>query len=119
LSDSSIVPAADEPRLSGYAARRSRVVSHPLRAVNRNTRAGRYINDLTARWLELLGHPTDPETLRNVVAAAQLAWRCDCARGDVDVHIDSVTRLENLLARRLKALGIIKPRGKKLLTRIV
>jgi len=72
-----------------------------------------------ARWLELLGHPTDPETLRNVVAAAQLAWRCDCARGDVDVHIDSVTRLENLLARRLKALGIIKPRGKKLLTRIV
>jgi hypothetical protein len=58
----------------------------------------------------MLGNPSDHETVRNVVAAAQVAYRCDVIRGDPAIDLDKVTRAENMLRRRLHALGIIRDR---------
>jgi hypothetical protein len=101
------------PVLSPHAHRRSRLVSKPLKAIRRDNAEGRYVNDLAARWLKLVdGDPADPLVIAAVVAAAELSWRADQARRDPLTDIALLVRLENAVVRRLRVLGIVKPRGR-------
>jgi hypothetical protein len=96
--------------------RRSRLIFNPLKAFNLNTRDGRHIRDLVVYWSKMIGGDTrDPLTLGALVSCAELSLRCDRLRRDPLASVDALVKLENLLSRRLRNLGLS---GRKL-TRLV
>src|SRR4051794_2914923 len=116
MPSESVAIAAGKPvqRVAGATLptsplRRSRLATNPHKAHSRRTTQGRYILDLAARWLKLVttSDPNDVLTIAAVISAAELSYRCDTKRRDPDASDLALVRMENLLARKLRSLGII------------
>jgi hypothetical protein len=67
------------------------------------------VHDRIARWLpKVKGDPADPGVQRDVIAAAELSVRCDAMRADYKCNPAILVQMENMLYRRLRALGIVE-----------
>lgn len=90
---------------------RSRRTNCPLSAYSLKTARGRRIADLAGSFAAAAGNPTDPVRQAQIVAAAELAFLCEEARGaalqnPATANFEDIVRLENAAARALRALGI-------------
>jgi hypothetical protein len=68
------------------------------------------VHDRVKDWLPKVtkGDPADPGIQRDVIAAAELSLRCDTMRADMNSNPAIVVQMENMLYRRLRALGIVE-----------
>jgi hypothetical protein len=102
-------PGASEvtaaPKLHRSLFRRSKLASNPLRALNTNTTRGRLVHDIAARLLAGVAAP-DPLVIADVVALAELRVRADELRRDPASDPNVVVKLEGLVDRRMRRLGL-------------
>jgi hypothetical protein len=81
-------------------------------ALTTNTTHGRWVHDVAARLLEQLGNPSDELLVSDVIALAELRWRADQLRRDPNASALDVVRIEGLVDRRTRKLGLDR-RGKR------
>jgi hypothetical protein len=105
-------PVVPIPRLHPLPRRRSAVAANPLRAISTHSARGRQINDTAARLLALLEHPTDELIIADVIALAELRVKADELRRDPNASPLDIVRLEGLVDRRTRRLGLDR-RGKR------
>jgi hypothetical protein len=105
-------PVVQIPRLHPAPRRRSAVAANPLRAISTHSARGRQINDTAARLLALLEHPTDELIIADVIALAELRVKADELRRDPNASPLDIVRLEGLVDRRTRRLGLDR-RGKR------
>jgi hypothetical protein len=90
---------------------RSRLADSPLRAINRRTRTGRAIHAIVARLLADVVDPTNPLTVSDCIALAQLRIRADEARRDPACDPNTIVRFEHLIDRRMKRLNLVRSKA--------
>jgi hypothetical protein len=100
------------PRLHQSPFRRSKLASNPLRGISTYSARGRQIHDTAARLLALLEHPTDELIIADVIALAELRVKADELRRDPNASPLDIVRLEGLVDRRTRRLGLDR-RGKR------
>ena len=100
------------PRLHPIPYRRSAIASNPLRGISTYSARGRQIHDTAARLLALLEHPTDELIIADVIALAELRVKADELRRDPNASPLDIVRLEGLVDRRTRRLGLDR-RGKR------
>jgi hypothetical protein len=95
------------PELTLHPARkrRSRLASNPLCAVSLNTARGRLIHDTAVRLLAGVAAP-DPLVIADIVALAELRVKADELRRDPASDPNVVVKLEGLVDRRMRRLGL-------------
>jgi hypothetical protein len=98
------------PKLHRSPLRRSKLASNPLRALNTNTTRGRLIHDTAARLLAGVADPDNPLVVADVVALAELRVRADELRRDPATDPNVVIKLEGLVDRRMRRLGLVRER---------
>jgi hypothetical protein len=98
--------------LHPIAYRRSAIASNPLRAISTHKARGRLVHDIAARLLALLEHPTDELIIADVIALAELRVKADELRRDPNASPLDIVRLEGLVDRRTRRLGLDR-RGRR------
>lgn len=100
--------------------RRARVTNRPLSRVRQDTPEGRRRADVFLAYLKTLGNPTDPGMQADILRAAELTVAAEIARSkllsdpascaDVD-NLNTLVRVENLVERALRRLGLDRKRA--------
>jgi len=78
-----------------------------MRALNRNTVRGRLVHDIAARLLAGVADPDNPLIVADCLALAELRVRADELRRDPASDPGAVVRLEGLVDRRMRRLGML------------
>jgi hypothetical protein len=86
--------------------RRSKLGSNPRKAVSLNTVRGRLIHDIAARLLAGVADPDNPLIVADCLALAELRVRADELRRDPASDPNVVVKLEGLVDRRMRRLGL-------------
>jgi hypothetical protein len=102
------LPSADTTSKRPLVLQRSHVADNPLRAINRRSVHGRMIHAIVARLLANVDDPGDPLVIADCIALAELRVRADQARRDPVSDPDALVRLEGLIDRRTKRLGVAR-----------
>jgi hypothetical protein len=101
--------AASEPaalKLHPSRLRRSKLASNPMRAVSTNTTRGRLVHDTAVQLLARVADPDNPLVIADIVALAELRVRADELRRDPASDPNVVVKLEGLVDRRMRRLGL-------------
>ena len=101
-------PAA--PKLHPSRLRRSRLASNPMAGLSLNTARGRLIHDTAARLLVGVADPNNPLTISDCLALAELRVRADELRRDPASDGNLIVKLEGLIDRRMRRLGLDRKR---------
>jgi hypothetical protein len=81
-----------------------------MAALQLNTARGRLIHDTAARLLTGVGDPNNPLTISDCLALAELRVRADELRRDPASDPNVVIKLEGLIDRRMRRLGLDRKR---------
>jgi hypothetical protein len=81
-----------------------------MAVVDLNTARGRLIHDTAARLLAGVGDPNNPLTISDCLALAELRVRADELRRDPASDPNVIIKLEGLIDRRMRRLGLDRKR---------
>jgi hypothetical protein len=102
------VPSLTRADAESRAAKlRSAVTNNPRSRFDVNKPEGRRARDLFEAYMARLGNPTGADVVANIIKAAELKARAETVRKDSD--IDQIVRLENMVERAERKLGLPKP----------
>jgi hypothetical protein len=111
MADQGIMVGGESGTINRATGSRSgrKVPTKPRTGFDCRTAAGRFVNYRAARWLGMVKRdPSDPIVQADVIAAAELSVRCDQMRADQKCNPAILVQMENMLFRRLRALGIVE-----------
>ena len=98
------------PKLHPSRLRRSRLASNPMAGLSLNTARGRLVHDTAARLLAGVADPDNPLVIADCIALAELRVRADELRRDPTSDPNVVIKLEGLIDRRMRRLGLDRKR---------
>jgi hypothetical protein len=89
---------------------RARITRKPLSKWNGNTATGKRVRDLFRSLMAAAGNPADPVMQAHVLGLAELTVAVEVQRAKAvagqDVDLVSMTRMQNIVHRELRRLGI-------------
>jgi hypothetical protein len=94
------------PKLHQSRFRRSKLAGNPLLALNTNTTRGRLVHDTAVQLLAGVAEPDNPLTIADAVALAELRVRAGEMRRDPNSDLLALVRIEGLIDRRTRRLGL-------------
>jgi hypothetical protein len=89
-----------------HPKRRSALASNPLAGLSTNTTRGRLVHDTAAQLLAGVEDPDNPLIVADAVALAELRIRAGEMRRDPNSDPLALVRLEGLIDRRTRRLGL-------------